>query len=100
MFVIDATAGCNGTFPCRVRVTVSGTTETGYDFVTLWAVPDRASPLAALSNASANQKASLSGTLRYNSTISSPMGIVLLRFTSDDQGVRAGWTATWRGGAR
>lgn len=97
-FVVDAFAGCGGRTPCSVRITLSGETEQDWDFVSVWRVPDRANPTAALRDAS-NRVANLSGTLRYDQTVSTSTGMVLIRFTSDEEVNAAGWTATWSASA-
>ena len=93
--VIDASAGCGGVFPCNVSFAVTGATEKGYDFVSIWRVPNRSAPLAALSGRS-NLITELDGTLAYNATHSSPTGMFLIRFTSDEGVTDAGWAASWR----
>lgn len=93
--VVDASAGCNNTYPCTVRVGLSGSTEEGYDLLTVWRVIDRAAPLASLGNI-ANQLAIRSGDgLSYSGAISTTNGMFIIRFTSDIAVTAAGWTATW-----
>lgn len=96
-YVVDASPGCAGHYPCNVSLVITGETEQDRDYVSVWRVTNRTDPTAGTfaMDAEANRIALLSGQLRYNQTLSTPTGMLVVNFMSDPFGTASGWEASW-----
>ena len=91
---IDASAGCKK-FPCTLRVTLAGSTEEGFDLLSIWRAANRSAPLASLGDAASLVVERSGAGLAWSGNISSATGVILVRFTSDAATTAAGWAVTW-----
>ena len=93
VFVIDASAGCSR-FPCGILGRLNGLTERGYDFVSVYAVPDKARPLAALGDSNYLVMRQ-SGGFDLRNSFPTPWGVFLVHFKSDQEQSDQGWIFSW-----
>lgn len=95
-FMINASAACNNTAPCSIRVIAKGSTEAMNDYVSLFKVPAalRGTPLSAIGDGF-NLIAVFNGRFDYNDVTATATGILVGQFISDNATTDAGWRLTW-----